>query len=66
MEDNDHDKDGYITTADFKDYYRSNASKKTVTVWQNVNSWKYNSEMKKIGFKKEKRDARTLLRATLP
>lgn len=61
----DKDKDDLITLQDFKDFYRDSIVKKESTVWANIRSWDYRTDLRK-GSERDKRSPKTLLRYILP
>ena len=65
FENYDKDKDERVSVEDFKDFYRDSINKKESTVWSNIRSWDYKTDLKK-GLHRENRDPKTLLRYALP
>ena len=58
-------KDGLLTCEEFKDFYKDSILKKESTVWSNIRSWSYKTDLKQ-GTERERRDPETLLRFKIP
>ena len=58
-------KDGKLTCEEFKNFYKEAIEKKEQTVWSNVRSWNYKTDLKQ-GTERPIRDPKTLLRFKIP
>lgn len=61
----DKDKDGRVSLEDFQEFYKDSIVVRESTVWSNIRSWDYRTDLRK-GVHREKRNPLTLLRYGLP